>query len=175
MLKRGIIFLLLGVMCMGMAFGQQITRMAVVDLSRIYTTFFRESQAVREFEERSTRVQAELAAIQREIQDLRTRRADAVQAGNQTEALRLETQINQRSEFLRELHQTRTNELNTARSNLLQSDSFMRQVHEGIRFAAESEGYSAVFDFRNTPGLVWNSPSVDITDNVIQRLQRTRN
>jgi len=175
MFKRVVIFLFLNVICAGLVFSQMITRAAVVDLPRIYTTFFRESAAVRAFEERSTRVRTELAAVETEIQGLRTRHADAVQAGNQSEALRLETQINQRQEFYRQLHQTRTAELNQMRNNLLQSDAFMREVNEGIRFAAESEGYTLVFNLRDTQGLVWYSPSIDITDNVIQRLQRTRN
>ncbi|MCL2229638.1 MAG: OmpH family outer membrane protein [Treponema sp.] len=175
MFKRIIILLLLSFMCAGFAFGQMITRAAVVDLPRIYTTFFRESAAVRAFEERSARIRAELAAVENEIQELRTRYSNAMQAGNQAEALRLESQISTRNDYYRQLHQTRTTELNNIRNNLLQSDVFMREVQEGVRFAAESEGYTLVFNLRDTQGLVWYSPSIDITDNVIQRLQRSRN
>ena len=175
-MKRVIIFLLLNIICIGFTFSQQITRMAVVDLPRVYTAFFRESRAVREFEERATRVQNDIDRMTKEIQDLRSRHADAISRDDQTEMIRLEAQINRRTENLREFYQARMTELERQKSNLMQSDSFLRQVHDEIRFVAESEGYSAVFDIKNTPGIVWHSPTVDITEKLIQSLQtRQRN
>jgi len=155
-MKRVIIFLLLNIICIGFTFSQQITRMAVVDLPRVYTAFFRESRAVREFEERATRVQNDIDRMTKEIQDLRSRHADAISRDDQTEMIRLEAQINRRTENLREFYQARMTELERQKSNLMQSDSFLRQVHDEIRFVAESEGYSAVFDIKNTPGIVWH-------------------
>ena len=176
MFKRVIIFLLLNLLCLGFVHSQMITRMAVVDLPRVYTTFFQQSRAVREFQQRSERVQADIDRMQKEIQDLRTRHADAILKDDQTEMLRLETQINRRTENLREFYQTRTTELDNQRKNLMQSSSFLNQVHDEIRFIAESEGFTAVFDIKSTPGIIWHSPTVDITDKLIQSLQnRSRN
>jgi outer membrane protein len=152
---------------------QQITRFLVVDLPRVYTTFFQESRAVREFQERSTRVQTEVNRLNAEILELRSRHADAVLADNQTEALRLENLINRRSDFLREYYQTKTAELETIRGRLMQSGSFMSQVYDEIRYIAESEGCSLVSNLKDTPGIVWYSQTVDITDRLIQSL-RTR-
>ena len=175
-MKRVLFFLLFCLICFGTVYSQQITRIAVVDLPRVYTAFFRESNAVRQFEQRSARVQADVDRMQKEIQDLRTRHADAILRDDQTEMIRLETQINRRTENLREFYQARTAELDTQRKNLMQSSSFLNQVHDEIRFIAESEGYSVVFDLKNTPGIVWHSPTVDITDRLIQSLQtRARN
>ena len=175
-MKRILFVLLLNVVCISGVFAQQITRFMVVDLPRVYTTFFRESSAVREFETRSARVQTEINRLSAEIQDLRSRHADAVLADNQTEALRLENLINRRSEFLREYHQTKTAELQRDQARLMQSGSFMTQVYEEIRYIAESEGCSAVFNLKDTPGIVWFSPTVDITDRLIQSLRtRSRN
>lgn len=176
MIKRVIFFLLLSVVCFGFSFGQSITRIAIVDLPRVYTTFFRESRAVREFEERAARVQRDIDRMTNDINALRSRHADAIARDDQTEMIRLETQINRRTENLREFYQARTAELDTQRKNLMQSSSFLNQVHDEIRFIAESEGYSVVFDLKNTPGIVWHSPTVDITDRLIQSLQtRARN
>jgi len=169
MLKKALFFLLLNV-C-GLLYGQQLTRFAVVDLSRVYMAFFRESRAVREFEERSARVQADIDRMTREIQELRSRHADATMNNNQTEALRLETQINSRTEYLREYYQTRTAELETQRRNLMTSGSFLDQVYDEMRFVAESEGCTMVINLNDTPGVVWYSPSIDITDKLIQSLQ----
>jgi len=178
MFKRAVILLFLGVSCFGFAFSQAttITRIAVVDLPRVYTTFFRESQAVRNFEQKSARIQADIERMTKEVQELRSRHADAVSSGNQAEALRLETQVNQRTAFLREFHQTKMAELNAERNQLMQSDEFISQVQNEIRFIAESGGYSMVIDIKNATGIVWYSPSIDITDSLIQRLQsRPRN
>ncbi|MDR0487518.1 MAG: OmpH family outer membrane protein, partial [Treponema sp.] len=57
---------------------QQLTLFAVVDMLKIYTAFFRDSRAVREFEERSAKVQADIDRITKEIQDLKSRQVDAV-------------------------------------------------------------------------------------------------
>jgi len=168
MLKKTFIFLLLNACCL--LYGQQITRFAVVDLAQVYTAFFRESRAVREFEEQSARVQSDIDRMTREIQELRSRHADAVMRDDQNEALRLETQINRRSEFLREYYQTKTAELEIRRSNLMRSGSFLDQVYDEIRFIAESEGYTTVLNLNNNPSIIWYSPSVNITDKLIQNL-----
>jgi len=176
MFKRVLIFVLLNLMCLGMVFAQQITRMAVVDLPRVYTTFFRESTAVRQFEERSARVQSDINRMTNDIQTLRTRQADAIARDDQSESIRLETEINRRTEDLRNFYNARTAELERQRNQLMQSNTFLNQVHDEIRFIAESEGYSVVFDIKNTPGIVWNSPTIDITERLIASLQtRARN
>jgi len=171
MLKRIIIFLALNAVCFGFLYSQQLTRIAVVDLPRVYTEFFQESRAVREFEERAARVQRDIDRMQTDIQNLRTRHADAVLRDEQSEIIRLETEIHRRTENLRNFYQARTAELDTARSRLMQSGEFLTQVHNEIRFIAESEGFTNVFDIKNTPGMVWFSPSVDITDKLIQSLR----
>jgi len=168
MLKRVFIFLLLNAACV--LYGQQLTRFAVVDLPRVYTAFFRDSRAVREFEERSTRVQNDINRMTREITELRSRHSDAVLQNNETEALRLETLINRRSEFLREYYQTKTAELEGQRRQLMQSGSFLTQVNDEIRRIAESEGYTMVLDLKQNTGIIWYSAAIDITDRLIQSL-----
>ncbi len=148
-------------------YSQQLTRFAVVDLPKVYTAFFRDSRTVREFEERSALVQAEIDKMTREIQELRSKRIDLVNQGDQTGALRLENEIYRKSEFLREYYTVKTAELEDQRRKLAQSDSFMEQVYGEIRSIAESEGYSMVMNLKDA---IWYSPTVDITDKVIQNL-----
>jgi len=148
-------------------YSQQLTRFAVVDLTKVYSVFLRESRAVREFEQRSAAIQAEIDKMTREIQDLRAKRIDLVNQGDQTGALRLENEIYRKSEFLREYYTVKTAELDDQRKKLAQSDSFMEQVYGEIRSIAESEGYSMVMNLKDA---IWYSPTVDITDKVIQNL-----
>ncbi|MCL2265789.1 MAG: OmpH family outer membrane protein [Treponema sp.] len=172
MLKRVFIFLLLNAACFGILYSQShITRIAVVDLPRVYTEFFSESKAVRDFEAKTATVQREIDRMQKEIQDLKTRQADAIQRDNQNEITRLESEIARRTENLRVYYQSRTAELEDQRKKLMQSGEFLNQVHNEIRFIAESEGYTNVFDLKNTQGMIWFSPSVDITEKLIQSLR----
>jgi outer membrane protein len=169
-MKKVILFFLV---CLGlghMANAQQLTRFAVVDLSKVYGAFFRDSRAVRDFEERSARVQAEIDRMSAEIQNLRISMVNAQAQGNHEQALRLENDINRRSDFLKEYYKTKTAELESIKSRLTQSGAFLEQVYDEIRFIAESEGYSMVLNLKENTGILWYSPTVDITDKLIKNL-----
>ncbi|MDR0455241.1 MAG: OmpH family outer membrane protein [Treponema sp.] len=169
MKKIIVLFSLLGC-CAASLCAQQLTRFAVVDLPKVYSAFFRDSRAVREFEERSARVQTDIDRMTREIQDLKSKQADMVLSGDQAQALKLENEIYRKSEFLREYYTTKTAELEDQRKKLSQSGTFLEQVYSEIRYIAESEGYSMVIDLKQSTGVLWYSPTVDITDKVIQNL-----
>ena len=149
---------------------QQLTRFAVVDLPKVYLAFFRESRAVRDFEERSARVQTDIDRMTMEINNLKISHVNAQAQGNMEQALRLETEINRRSEFLKDFYRTKTAELETIKNRLTQSGAFLEQVYDEIRFIAESEGYSMVLNLKDNTGILWYSPTVDITDKLIQSL-----
>jgi outer membrane protein len=167
-----LILLLSCVACSG--FAQQLTRFAVVDLPKVYLAFFRDSRPVREFEERAAGVQNEINRMNREIQALRSQHADAVARGDQTTALRLETDINRRQAFAREYYTVKTAELEEQKRALSQSGEFLGQVHREISSIAESEGYTMVLSLTENTGILWHSPTVDITDMVIRNLQNRR-
>ena len=166
--KKILIILLLGIA--GLLHAQQLTRIAVVDLPKVYMAFFADSRAVREFEERSARVQNDIDRMTREIQGLRTQYADAVLHGNQSEALRLENIIYRQTEFLRDFYQTRTAELEDQKKRLMQSGSFLDQVYAELRFIAETEGYSLIVNLQESNVIIWYSTTIDVTDKLISNL-----
>jgi len=174
-MKRFIFFMLIVSCCAGSVIAQQLTRFAVVDLPKVYSAFFRDSRAVREFEERSARVQSEIDKMTREIQELRSRYADLVMEGKQSDALKLDNEIYRKSDFLREYYAIKTAELEDQRKKLTQSGTFLEQVYGEIRYIAESEGYSMVLNLKENNEILWYSPTVDITDKLIQNLlEKTR-
>ena len=170
MKKRIALVLFIGTAACFSVQAQQLTRFAVVDLPRVYTAFFRDSRAVREFEERSARVQTEIDRMTRDIQDLRSRYTDAALRGDQNESVRLENEIYRKSEFMKEYYQVKTAELEDQKRKLAQSNAFLDQVNDEIRYIAESEGYSIVLNLKENRGILWYSPTVDITDKLIQNL-----
>ena len=160
--------------CFGINFAaeaQQLTRFAVVDLPKIYLSFFRESREVRDFEDQSARVQAEIDRMTAEIQSLRVSQVNARAQGNNEQVLRLETEINRRTDYLRDYYRTMTEELERIKGRLTQSEAFLAQVRDEIRYVAESEGYSMVLNQRENTGILWYSPTVDITDKIILNLR----
>jgi outer membrane protein len=148
---------------------QQLTRFAVVDLPKVYSSFFRDSRAVREWEERSARIQADIDRMKAEIQSLQSAQLDASTNGDESRALMLENDIYRKSEYLKEYFRIKTAELNDQKNKLAQSGTFLDQIYSEIRFIAESEGYSMVLNKENT-GILWYSPTVDITEKVINNL-----
>jgi outer membrane protein len=164
---RILVFLFIG---LGTLEAQQLTRFAVVDMTKVYTAFFRESRAVREFEERSRQVQVEIDRMTEEIQSLRISYADASARGDREQALRFENEVNRRSEYLKEYYQLKTAELENQKNRLAQSSAFLDQVLNEIRYIAESEGYTMVLNMKDNTGIIWYSPTVDITDKLIQSL-----
>jgi outer membrane protein len=105
-----------------------------------------------------------------EIQELRSNQVNAEARGDREQSLRLQNEIYRKSEFLREYFQVRTAELEDKKNRLAQSNSFLEQVNDEIRYIAESEGYSMILKKDNT-GIIWYSATVDITDKVIQNLR----
>jgi outer membrane protein len=61
--------------------------------------------------------------------------------------------------------------LEDQKKKLSQSSGFLEQVYDEIRFIAESEGYSMVLNLKENTGILWYSPTVDITDKLIQNLR----
>ncbi len=169
-MKRNIIFFCLALCGFFSLEAQQITRFAVVDLQRVYTSFFRESRPVRDFEARSARVQADIETMNEEIVTLRSQLLDAQTQNDGARVLRLENEIFRKSEFLQQYYQTKTQELEIQRQRLADSNTFYQQVYDEIRIIAESEGYSMVMSLKDNKGILWYSPTVDITDTLIDNL-----
>ncbi|MDR2070377.1 MAG: OmpH family outer membrane protein [Treponema sp.] len=168
-MKRGVLLCFWFVLAGLAVEAQQLTRFAVVDLPRVYSSFFRDSRAVREWEERSARIQADIDRMQAEIQSLQSAQMDAASSGDAARSLRLENDIYQKSEYLKEYFRIKTAELNDQKNRLAQSGTFLDQIYSEIRFIAESEGYSMVLNKENT-GILWYSPTVDITEKLINNL-----
>ncbi|MFP4362445.1 MAG: OmpH family outer membrane protein [Spirochaetia bacterium] len=168
MRKFGLIIGILLLFC-NFSFGDQITKVAVVDMSQIYSIYFRESQEVRELEEMRQEFQNELESIQEEIQTLEAERLEAESEGDEMEALELENEIFQKQEYLREFVRIRNAQLERQRQNLTQSTSFLNRIVNAIQYIAEREGYSLVLR-SNDENLLWWNRDVDITDQVLSRL-----
>ncbi|GMO49324.1 MAG: OmpH family outer membrane protein [Termitinemataceae bacterium] len=152
---------------------QQITKFAVVDLGRIYREFAKDSKAEKDFNERSAKVQEELDKQANEIKALQSTQAEAALQGDSAKVKTLENELNKKKNALQSYYQAKTAELEDIKKRVASSPSadFSTQLSNEIRYVAESGGYSMVLNKNETKSIVWSSPSVDITDSVINRLK----
>jgi len=169
-MKKFLLLFITGYFLSAAADAQQLTRFAVVDLPRVYTAFMSESRAVRDFEERSARVQADIDRMTAEIQALNVNKVNAQNQGNTAQALRYEAEAISKTDILKEYYRTKTAELESIKNSLTQSGTFLDQVYDEIRYVAESEGYSMVLNLKENNGILWYNQTVDITDKLIKSL-----
>lgn len=150
-------------------FSDTITKVAVLDYSKILSAFYKDSQAVRELEEMKTQFQQEIERIQNEVSILEERKLNAENNGNTSKALELDNQIFEKKKFLRDYIRVKNSQLTELNKSLSQNNDLVREIREEVEFIAESSGYSLVIK-KSDPNLLWWSYEVDITEQVLQRL-----
>ena len=168
--KKAVVLICVLFACAVGLFAQQITNFGVVDTARVYTTYFRESSAVRNYEAKKSEFQAEIDKKTAELKNLQQKKIDYEQNGNEAAALKVQADINKKSDYLSAYTGTKNAELEKLRQNLATSNSFYQLLYKAIGRIAESEGYSMILSLQQANGILWYSPTVDITEKVIAEL-----
>lgn len=171
--KRAALAILLACLAAGLA-AQQITRIAVVDLNRIITTYSRDSAALRDFEQKKAGIQAEVTRMGEEIRQIQGLKVEADKAGDKAGLLRIEAELARKTDLLREYVRAKQAELDDLAAKLGSSSQFVQDVYRQIQSVAELEGFSIVLNLKAADSVasavMWYSPMIDITDKVIQAL-----
>ena len=162
-------FLAVSLSCSG-AFAQQITKFGVVDTSRVYEAYFRDTGPVRNYEKKKADFQKQIDSLTQELKNLQTQRAEALKNKNEAAVQRLDSQITQQTEYLKEYTNAKNMELDSLRRSLQSSDSFYQKLYNTLERIAEGGGYSMILSLQDSNSILWYSPSVDVTDEVISAL-----
>ena len=149
---------------------QQITKFGVVDTTKVYNAYFRNSSAVRNYERKKAEYQEEINKRTEEIRALQQKKLSYEDSGDESNAVRIESQITQKTEYLREYTNAKNIELATMQKSLQDSDSFYRKLYGVLAKIAEAGGYSMILSLQQNNAILWYSPSVDVTDQVISEL-----
>ena len=168
MKKKLILCLVLGLAAAPL-FSEAITKVAVLDYSRILSAFYQDSRAVRELEEMKSQFQEEIDRIQGEISILEERKLNAENNGDNARALELDNQIFEKKKFLRDYVRVKNGQLTELNKSLSQNNTLVKEIIEEVEYVAESGGYSIVLK-KSDPNLLWWNYEVDITEQVLQRL-----
>lgn len=153
---------------------QQITKFAVIDTATVYEVYFRESSAIKNYEAKKTEFQAEVDRLTDELKDLQLKKVEAQKSGDSVAALRYDSEITTKASYITEYTRAKNIELDDIKKRLQTSDDFYTTLYSVIARIAESEGYSMVLSLRQADSVLWYSPSVDITDKVIESLASER-
>lgn len=149
---------------------QQITRFAVVDTSRIYLTFLRDARSVRDYQTKQAKYQAETQRMSDEIIVLRQKKVDAEAVGKIDAAKKYQAEIDAKTSFLLEYSKACNDELAMLRKHLVSDDVFYARLYAAIKKIAESQGYTMVLNLQEGQAIIWYSPTVDITEDIIREL-----
>jgi len=154
------------------AFAQQITKFGVVDTSQVYTTYFRESMAVRNYEAKKAQFQSEINKLTEDLKKLAIRKAEYLEKNDKLNAEKIDAEITKASDYITEYSEVRNIELNSIKKRLETGDEFYAKLYDVINTIAESEGYSMILSLQQSGSILWYSPTVDITQKVIAALNR---
>ncbi|MEE0878254.1 MAG: OmpH family outer membrane protein [Treponemataceae bacterium] len=155
---------------LGVSFAQTMTRFGVVDTARVYSTYFRDSAAVRNYEQKKAEFQKKINEKTEELKTLNQKMIDLKEKGDEAGALKVEAEITKKADYLSEFANTKNTELESIKRRIEKSDSFYSSLYDVIGRIAESEGYSMILSLQQANSILWYSPSVDITDKVISGL-----
>ncbi|TVR00218.1 MAG: OmpH family outer membrane protein [Spirochaetaceae bacterium] len=152
-----------------LAGAEQLTTVGIINIDRIYNSFYRDSQEVRELDRLRREYQDEIDSHVRELETLRQRLNTALDQNNRSTSDRLQTQVAEKERFIEDLARRRRAQLEARQARLL-SDDFLNRLQQAIQFVAESGGYTLVLR-TDTEGLQWWSSAIDISDQVLARLR----
>lgn len=148
---------------------EQITKVAVLDYSRILSAFYADSAEVRRIEEMKSAFADEVRRLQDEIQSLEERKLDAENRGDSRTALELDERIQERKQYFQEYTRVRGNQIQRALADLASSNALAQEILKEVQYVAETKGFSVVLK-RSDPNLLWWSYETDITELVLERL-----
>ena len=156
------------------AFGEQITRVGVLDIEKVYSVYFRESRSVKELQEMKAEVLREIGRIDDEISALEAQKLQADSDRNNDLSLKLDTDIFKKKQYRDDYRRIKMDQLRKMSERISLSDAFLDELVAAIQFVAESEGFSVIL---NKSGqfeqfFFFYTKEVDITDKVIQELVR---
>ncbi len=153
------------------AAAQQVTKVGICDFTKVLSTAYRESKAVRDWEAAKADYQKEVTATTKDITDLESQKLDADKAGNRDLSLSLEKRIADRKLYLDNYRRVR-GQLLQQQAEKAMSAQVVRDILSAINLVSEQEGMSLVFRSDGAYGesIIYRVPEVDITEKVIKEL-----
>lgn len=169
MKKLFLIFAFVSVVLFG-AFSQQITRFGVVDTTKVYQAYFKESTPMRNYESKKADLQKEINKRAEEIKALKQQKIEAAAEEDDDKVSKLEADIAKKTSSLTEYTKSKNLELENLKKSLQNTSDFYKKLYRVIEKVAENEGFTMILSLQQGNGILWYSTSIDVTDKVISEL-----
>ena len=170
MYKRILIISLILILSAFSLSAEQLSKIGIVNFSRIVDDYFAESSAWREVDSMREKYNEGKDEILDEINELKMQKLQAENDNDDIKALRLDDQIYNRQEYLKEFHSIWQTRINNKIQGIYQSSTFTAEILDAITYVAESEGYSMIMRTQD-PDILWYNHEIDVTDIVLERLR----
>ena len=170
MTKRILIISLILILSAFSLSAEQLSKIGIVNFSRIVDDYFAESSAWREVDSMREKYNEGKDEILDEINELKMEKLQAENDNDDIKALRLDDQIYNRQEYLKEFHSIWQTRINNKIQGIYQSSTFTAEILDAITYVAESEGYSMIMRTQD-PDILWYNHEIDVTDIVLERLR----
>jgi Skp family chaperone for outer membrane proteins len=150
---------------------QQVTRVGVVDFTKVLLTAYKDTKGYRDYDQARADYNKEISARTRDITDLQSQKLDADKANNKTLSLSLEKTISDRQKDLDTYKRVKGAILMQQLSGLM-TGPVLQEIYDVVKFVAEGGGYSLILrtDTDSRDLFLYRIPEVDITDDVIQEI-----
>ena len=170
-MKRIIFTMLALVLLSAGVFGDKITKVGIVDLNKIMQNYYFETSQLQEIEKLKKQVEEQEKKMIEDIDLLKEKLVNAKADEDKTEISRLTQLINMREDNLKEYHSVQTNRINNKLSNLQNAQNLSASILRAIEYVAEEGGFSLILNAQD-PRIIWHNNEVDITQEVLNHLQR---
>lgn len=151
---------------------QQITNFGIVDTNKVYEHFFRSSSAAKSYETKRKNMQDEVNKKTQELRELKAKKTQAEEIGDESTVESLEKTIKSKTEYLRDFVATKNVELQNLKKNLSESNEFYIKLSKTIKRVAENKGLCMVLNLQGESAILWYSITVDITADVIKEMEK---
>ncbi len=169
--KKFILFMIILIIICGVLPAEQLSKIGVVNFSKIIEDYFAESSAWREIDAIRAKYEAGKADIIDDIDQLKMEKLEAENNEADLLVLQLDNKIQRKQEYLKEYHEIWSNRINSKIENVSQSTTFTSEILDAIEYIAESEGYSLIFRIQD-PNILWYNLEINITDKVLAHLRK---
>lgn len=150
---------------------EQLSKIGIINFSKIIEDYFAESTSWREIDDMRAKYEKGKDAILDQINELKVKKLEAENNDNQSIVLKLEDQIYNKQEYLKEFHSVWQTRINNKIKGVYQSSTFTAEILDAIEYVGETEGYSLILRSQDED-ILWYNNEVDVTGLVLDRLKQ---
>jgi outer membrane protein len=153
------------------AWSEQLTKIAVVDIIKIYNAFFKESKAVRDLEEFKKQYESELEKMDNQLQEYEKKILEAKKENKPDDQIKLEEERDKLKNLRNETYRVKYKEYVKRFDSIKKSQSqdLWLELIGIIEYIALKESYSVVLRI-DDPYVIFYTKDVDITDKVVEEI-----